>query len=424
MATPFVGKPLRETGGADESPESPEALFISALLDSGQFNPEHYHIKAEDLSCWGRVFAFGVEHQQAAGRAPGLEVVKRKFPRFEVTRDIDPRWAAGQLSSAAAGRTLRTAMQEAIQELNDEDVDAAYATFAGMSPPRRSRAAPVSVFDHNAVEERFDIKRIEVPYPALGRATGGIGEGEFWLFGARLGAGKTHVGIEFAKIAAKLGYKVGIASLEMPARQVVDRVLKHMCGSDLKLLMDLEDGDLATRKKAVDIIQERIPGTVEVLDPSHGDVHSTVTIQEVSHDYDLLIIDHVGLMKDNQGRRAIDDWRVQALISNTLREITLATNSRIFGLVQTNRESDTDAKRAPKASQLSQADALGQDCDVLITAKRVSDRVMLHEAVKVREGPNVRWNSRFDPVKNAWYEITKDEAIALEVLDNDKASAV
>jgi replicative DNA helicase len=282
------------------------------------------------------------------------------------------------------------------------------------------------VFDHASVAEAFEVSKIEVPYPTLARCTnGGIGPGELWYLAARLGQGKTWELLGYAAKAAKAGYSVGIASLEMPHKQVIMRSLKRLAGRDASLVRALNDDDVNEVKKAMDTIQATTPGRIDVFDPGHGRINTTSSIAEMCHDYDLVLVDHAGLLMTSDGRRAIDDWRAMAVISNVLREITLATGTPILAAAQINREGEKSHSSAPpKASNLSQSDALGQDADVVITMKRLSDRVMVHSAEKVRNGPNLRWYSRFEPDKARFEEISRDEASELGVLDEDRKASV
>lgn len=417
-------RPLRPRGEGDQSAESPEALLISAMLETGEFTPERYHVGADDVEAWRKLFDFCVEHQKIAGDAPALSLVRRRFPEFELTPDVDPAWAANLVARASSARALRTRTRDALLALGEEDIEGAYAAFEGMAPPRTARREPVSVFDHSVLEEAFEISRIEVPYQSLGRATGGIAPSEFWLIGARLGSGKTYEALKYAGRAAQTAHNVGVISLEMPAWEVGDRAAKILCGHDTELFMQLESSDVYERKRALDTLRDRVPGNIEVVDPSHGDVASVSTLREACEDYDLVIVDHVGLLKTADGRRAIDDWRVMALISNTIRELTLASGTPVLGITQLNREAENASQRAPKPSTISQADALGQDANVIVLMKRLSARVLVQEAVKVRSGPNVKWWSRFDPANNRWDEMTKEEAAGLGMLDEDARSEI
>jgi len=416
-------RPMRLRATDDEqSPSAPEALLISAMLEQGSFDPSAYFIGENDVEAWRKLWDFGVEYQSKAGVAPPLSLVRRQFPEFELTPDIDVSWAASKVREAAAARDLRTRSMRMLAALSEEDLDGAFGAFEGMQRPRGHRKEPTSVFDHGLISDTFDGAKIEVPYPTLARAThGGIGRSQLWYLAARLGQGKTWELLGYAARAAKTGYRVGIASLEMPDAQMAARSLKRLAGRDAKLVAMLEDEEERVRKEAVDIIAASTPGAIEVADPSHGQINTTTAIAEMCREYDLVMVDHAGLLVGPDGRRAIDDWRSMAVISNVLREITLSTSTPVLAAAQINREGEKSHSQAPpKASNLSQSDALGQDADVVITMKRLSERVMVHSAEKVRNGPTLRWYTRFDPARARFEEISKEAAAELGMLDEDR----
>lgn len=414
------------SGRVDEqSTTCPEALLISSMLEMGQFAPAQYHVVDDDVEAWKKLWLFCTEYQSEASVAPPLSLIKKKFPDFEITPDVSATWAASKVLEAAASRALRIASRLMLSALHDDDLDGAFNAMSGLKRPRTHRKQPSNVFDHSLMVDAFDVSRIPVPYRTLTRATkGGIGHGELWYLAARLGQGKSWELMGYAACAALAGYKVGVASLEMPAQKVSRRLLLRMVGkNDTYLTEALRSEDEATRKGAVDILAGKMDGgSVDIVDPSHGRINTTTSIAEMCHDdYDLVIVDHAGLLMTADNRRAIDDWRAMAVISNILREITLETSTSILAAAQVNREGEHGNKdRAPKVSQLSQSDALGQDADVVITMRRQSDRVMIHDAAKVREGPSLTWLTRFDPAKNLWDELSADQAAELRAVDDDR----
>jgi hypothetical protein len=416
---PFTGS------GPDDSDDltSPEALLISAFLSQGVFNPEKHHVTSDDIDGWGKLWEFCHDYQAKAGTTPPPGLVSSMFPEFTPTADVDVSWAAAKVRNAAALRNLRHRSRQMLMAVNDEDVDGAFSAMEGLQRPRGHRKDPVSVFDHSVLAEDFEVSKIEVPFPTLQRASkGGIAPSEYWVLAARLGTGKTHIGLEFMARAAMAGVHCAIASYEMPSKQVNQRLIRKMAGRDASLLRMLDSEDEMERKKGMDATRERVPGDVHVYDPSHGQINTTTFVRELSGDYEFVMLDHLGLMQNAEGKRAIDDWRVQAWISNVVRETTLASSTPILALAQVNRtaESSPNSTRAPKASELSQSDAIGQDADAVITMKRLSKRVTRYEAVKLREGPNASWYSRFEPERNRFDEISKESADELRIVDTSE----
>jgi replicative DNA helicase len=321
---------------------------------------------------------------------------------------------------AAANRRLRMQIQETIKLLGDDDVPAAYAKIESLRRPRSLFKEPADIFDHATVAEDFDVTKIEVPYPTLGRATGGIAPAELWMFAARLGQGKTWVMTRFLARAAATGYNCAYLSLEMTAAAIARRIYVHLAGHDRRLISQLMDEDVYEQKRAIDELRERTPGEIRILDPSHGRINTTSSVASVAHDFEFVVVDHAGLLATSDGKRAIEDWRVQATISNVLREITLESGTPIAAAVQVNREgAGSSSRRPPGTDKLAGSDALGQDADVVVMAKRTSDRTMVMSAEKTRNGPSLRWFTEFDPAQGRFDEITKERANEMIMLDND-----
>lgn len=407
---------LRPRGGDDEGPESPEALLISALLDSGEYTPERYRITPEMFGCWEKLHAFCVEYQQRGGGSPPVDLVKSKFPDFELREGISSGWAAHKLHQAYGGRQLRTKLREATEALRDDDLDEAFAVLDSIQRPKSVRRKPASIFDASLHEAEFELDAIQVPYQSLGRASGGIFPGDLVYLAGRPGTGKTWDLCLYSGKAVSQGVRVRYLSLEMRTAKIAMRALRCMANKTELALLDSKDR--VEVKKGVDAISERMPGTFEVVDPSHGRV-TTAVVREYMDDCDLLVVDHAGLLFTSDGRRAVDDWRAMATCSNMLKEYGLETSVPILAGAQLNRTADVGGARPPKINTLSQSDALGQDADVVVTRKRLTKHVVVQSAEKVREGEGGIWYSRFDPAKADFREMSKDEAQEVMATDED-----
>jgi hypothetical protein len=416
-------KPLRSSGASsdDEGPESPEALLISALLEEGEFDPGRWRLTEDDFACWLPLVKFCSDHQLRAGRAPALSLIKRRFPDFELTADVDPRWAAQKLREAAAERDLRRRMREANEMMGEGDTAGAFAALENISPPAEGRKPPINAFDPSHYEEQFDVPTIEVPYDTIGRSTGGMGAGQMWSLGARSGQGKTQIGVgAWVPRWMKSGVNVGIFSREMPAPEITHMALRSCARRHPKILAKLDSDDRMLKKQGLDELAELIPGSLAVYDPSHGPCTVEV-IRDAMQEYDVVVVDHVGLMTTNRGQRFVDDRRIAATISNRLKEEVLRYMGRLFLLVQVNRAGESTSPLAlPKASDLAETDALTQDSDVIVTMNRYSASVMLHGGRKVRRGPEVRWFSKYQPDRADFSPISRQIAEEMQMADDDQ----
>jgi len=69
-------------------------------------------------------------------------------------------------------------------------------------------------------------------YPGLDIMLNGHQKGDLIILAARPGMGKTSLAVNHAKIQATMGIKVGIFSLEMPGRQLFDRMVSDVANID------------------------------------------------------------------------------------------------------------------------------------------------------------------------------------------------
>jgi hypothetical protein len=162
-------------------------------------------------------------------------------------------------------------------------------------------------------------------------------------------------------------------------------------------------GELADRMKDTG-------GHLDVHTPADGPV-SPSTIAARCGEYDLTAVDYVGLMAQDGGGRAIDDWRVMASISNALKDIALSQGTAMLCAAQINRDGETGTA-PPKVKNLSQSDALGQDADVVLTMRAKPHDVATDFSIeKNRHGSSgIRFYTTFDPNAGNFTEISGDHA--------------
>jgi len=400
---------------------SAEALFISALIATGDYRPGTYGISDLHFSGYKDVHAFCKDHQAKAGRAPSVELVVRKYPAFEYVAHIDPVWAAADMKDAWVSRQLRKGMTKATTMLAEEDIHGAIAALrATLTDATPALTKGTGVADFADIEAAADLPKAVVDYyanSALQAYTGGIGPGELWYVAARLGIGKTFQLLKMTTAIAEAGWNVVFFSTEMPARSVKERF--HRIA-----LRDTPGGvdslSIKDRRERMEAWQDTA-GTVTVYDPSSGPCDA-VRVAAAAQEDTVAIIDYIGLMRTTAGDRSISDWRAAATISNELKEVTLEYSMPVIAAAQINREGQKSSKMG--AEHLSQADALGQDADVIITMRDYSTRVRVNALVKNRHGvQGVRWYSRFDPAASRFEDLTPDEAHSLASQDEEAASA-
>lgn len=412
--------PLRPDAPQPDAPlDDAECLVINALLREDEFNPAAYGLREEMFTTWSKAYLFCLGHQQRAGFPPSLELFAASFPTFTMCSGVDPGWAADQLRGVFAEAELRRQLQAASAALREGDMDAARKAVADAAKPSDIyRPKGLEVMDPSVIEDSPVKVGVQMPWPTLQELTGGVGFGETLTLGARYGIGKSYLATLFAIEAAQVG-PVAIMSCEMTKRRYIRRIHRTLAADSPELQRDLDSPERQVRFAAFEQLKPP-PHPIHVLDPRDAKM-SLRTLEGLAVEHRTIIVDHVGLLTNHAGKRAIEDWRVAAEISNVTKEVNLAADIALVLLSQINREGEnTHGWQPPKPSKLVGTDALGQDADMVVTMARMhpGGRSMAYDLGKNREGPSGRFYSRFEPGTATYTEIDKD--IALEIMREDQ----
>jgi replicative DNA helicase len=399
--------------------EDAEVLLINALLETSAFEPVKYGIREEMFTTWHKLFLFCCDYQTKARRPPSDELVSRSFPTFELLAEVDAGWAADMLRMQYSEAELRRQIGSAAMLLKDGAYDEARKLIADAAKPSDYlRPNGLMIMDPTVLEDSPIKAGFCCPWPTMQKATGGIGWGETLTIGARFSVGKSWLAPEFAVSAAQTA-PVAVMSCEMTKRNYIRRIHQVLAQGDPALQRDLRSPDRAIRFAAFDKVKPP-PHPIQVLDPSDAKM-SLRTMEGLAVDHRTIIIDHVGLLSNHTGKRAIEDWRVAAEISNVIKELNLAADIAIILLSQINRQGDsTHSWKPPKASTLQGTDALGQDADMVVTCARPSEGTMAYHLGKNRNSYEARWYSKFLPATADFSEISKDDMLDLRSADQDR----
>jgi replicative DNA helicase len=256
---------------------------------------------------------------------------------------------------------------------------------------------------------------LELPWPTLQGITGGLHRGNYMVLAARLGQGKSAYLMAMAGHALTQGKRVLFYSLEMSESEVRARahsLLARKLGYSVFTLSNIRNRQVDPRdyKDLVQELTQTIPGTLEVHTPASGMV-SPATVASRAGEYDMVIIDYATLMVTDTGQPVSDDWRTATQVSNRLKQIALAEQTRIVAAAQVNREGDTAGWRPPKVKNLAQADSFGQDADLVVTFKAYAPNATVFSVEKNRHGASGHFFfTRFNPNEGVFTEITRDDA--------------
>jgi len=409
-------------------PERPnsESRLISALINVHDVEAALiYGVVPEMFQTYQSEYRWLASFPVRYDNQPSVESLRDKFPEFPYSETyVDVGFICDEVKDKHTHRTMVTALQAAGEALRNGDTDEAYAFFSSIQHPEAHATYRMenALHDTSFLDSYDEVDTIEMPWATLQKTTGGPAAGDFWVVAARLKQGKSWTLASMLVHALMSGRRCTLFSLEMPKRQVMTRIhvqLAYELG-----IKDVRHSDLHGRgydpiayRKLMGAIKEQISGELFVVDTSRGGI-STATVASHTKDTEFAVVDHMGLLMSPFGKRAVEDWRMMAAISNITKEIAQVNAVPIVAAAQINREGDTRGWKPPRTRNLAQSDALGQDADVVITMKRRSKSVATYLIDANRSGESgVLFSTMFLPNEGRFEEIKFEKA--REIAEND-----
>lgn len=224
----------------------------------------------------------------------------------------------------------------------------------------------IEMVEHN-YNNPGELSGISHGFPELDKMTGGMQQEEITLIAARTSVGKTTFMLNIAcHLAFKLKIPFGFFSLEMPERQILNRISTYLSGISLH---SIRSGYLS-KKDLNDIAAsvQKLCGQEFYIDAS-----GRLTVQqlrsramEMINQYGIkcIFVDYVQLMKSSDSRHK--DFERVSEISKDLKGLAKELKLPIVTAAQLNRE----AEIYPKLSHLRSAGDLEQDADVVALIHR------------------------------------------------------
>lgn len=208
------------------------------------------------------------------------------------------------------------------------------------------------------------------PYRDLADLVPAFRPGELIVVGARPSIGKSTLGIDLVRSAAvHAGQRCLLVTLEMPARQVLQRITAAEAKVPLKSITDH-----TVTEEELDRIAEagvRIGQAPLVIDYAPGctiaRIRATLRSMSRTAPAELLVVDYLGLMT---APRAENRQQEVATLSRELKLIAGEFNLPVVALSQLNRGPEQRADKRPQMSDLRESGAVEQDADVVILLHR------------------------------------------------------
>jgi hypothetical protein len=410
------------------SDHGPEALFISALVETGEYIPALYGIKSEHVRGHRPIHEFCVRYQEESEVAPPLHLLMSKYPQFPFIKDIHPSWAASELLKAHASRVLRISIAKATSAINEEDyTQAAELLRNGIESSVIVKSRGLDFFDEAIFDRLEESEKCPIPPGKLFDNTGGIGRGEIWYIASRPNVGKSWRLAQHALTAMENGWDVAFFSLEIEAEKVADRVARIAYGNGKNWNALSMPEKLEWQREWGEQNRHRL-GKLSIFDsnPKKGGIKrcDPVVVESLCGDKTLAIIDYVGLMYTLDGKPVSEDYTNMTKVTNHLKQITISSNMPIIAATQINRAGASKTVDAG-LEHMAQSDSIGQDADAIITIRTNSTHTLKNKLIKNRHGDvGYEWYSMLNPRVGSFEEITPEQAQRIKEDDDYMAGVI
>jgi replicative DNA helicase len=212
---------------------------------------------------------------------------------------------------------------------------------------------------------------VDTGFRNLNEQTSGFGKGDLVIIAARPAMGKTALVLNMALKAIERGEGVAFFSLEMPAEQLMLRMLSAKTSIPLQSLRvgDLRDEQWTQLAAAVEDISRR---KLFVDDGGYATIHhvrSKLRKLKAQHpEITMAIIDYLQLMSGEGSR----EGRQQEIseISRGLKQLARELDMPVIALSQLNRSLEARENKRPMLSDLRESGAIEQDADIILFVYR------------------------------------------------------
>ena len=217
------------------------------------------------------------------------------------------------------------------------------------------------------------ITGLETGFYDFDKITTGFQPGELIILAARPGMGKTALALNMATYAATTTKKaVAIFNLEMPAEQLVNRIISAQGGIDAYKLQTglMQERDWKRYNEAMNNLAE----TNLYIEDNSG-----VTVSEIKakcrrlanmpKGLGLVVIDYLQLV--TTGNRRIESRQVEVSeISRSLKTMALELGVPVIALSQLSRSAEKRESNMPMLADLRESGSIEQDADMVLFINR------------------------------------------------------
>lgn len=261
--------------------------------------------------------------------------------------------------------------EKAIEQILDE----AEGKILSVSEHRnRGAMLPIGEVVQEAVKELNDLSKLDqavtglpTGYHDLDMMTTGLHEDELIIVAARPGMGKTAFALNIAQnVATKQGATVALFSLEMGAKQLVNRML---CAEGSIDANHMRTGRLSSEEWSDLMVAMGELGEAAIYIDDTPGIHvneiraKARRLKQKTKRLDLVVIDYLQLI-ESHGRRENRQQEVSE-ISRQLKKLAKELNAPVVALSQLSRSVESRQDKRPILSDLRESGSIEQDADIV-----------------------------------------------------------
>lgn len=255
-----------------------------------------------------------------------------------------------------------------------EDIQSALQKVLTVRQPtdwQDASAAALGLTEHMDEVMSNGVAGISTGFPTLDALNGGFRAGQLVVIGARPSVGKSALMGGIALGAARAGHKVGVLSLEMPAKDVFGRMVSRETGVPFANM----DRHGVTNVREQQILSGHIAQMAAL--PIYFSDAAQCTIHDIRakaeqlqqrHGLDMLMLDYMQLVEETDKYRSREQGIAQ--ISRGLKLLAMNLEIPVIALSQLNRESEHRSNKKPTMADLRESGAIEQDADIVMLLHR------------------------------------------------------
>jgi replicative DNA helicase len=237
--------------------------------------------------------------------------------------------------------------------------------------PRRADTFLASTLDQIEKSIKEGLPTVPSKFHDLDAITGGFHPGELIILAARPSMGKTALSLNFTLSALSAGKTTLYFSLEMPAEQIIIRVLSMLSKTDQDQLRKgkLQDfhrvsASIEQLKSMPLYIDESSSLTISSIRSRARSVAKQIEATEPGKKLDFIVIDYLQLLRgsSNYENRVLE----VSEISRSLKSLSKELKVPIIALSQLNRSLESRNNKKPMMSDLRESGAIEQDADLIM----------------------------------------------------------